>query len=315
MKVFLSWSGDKSHRTARAIREWLPLALDHIEPFVSDLDIGIGDQWRVTLEKNLREGAFGIVCLTRDNLNAEWLGFEVGWLSAQEKKVAILLVDLEISEVPEIMKPFQLASLRGHDIELMVRSINGICPERISDAVLKQRFKAIWPILEERLGTLSMGWDDYEDSINKLTDMIWRPPDRNDFEPDIIVCVNHGGTVLGGLIYYKKGRAGSQMTLTTVTKSSEENTVELNQLIPKALKRIAESGRKLRILLVDDSLKSGSSMKSVCEMVRRIAAKHGEAEIKTAVIVNREDSSHKALQPDYFLKEYGSVIRFPYGPI
>jgi hypothetical protein len=35
MKVFLSWSGNRSKMLANTLREWLPLVLHYLEPWVS----------------------------------------------------------------------------------------------------------------------------------------------------------------------------------------------------------------------------------------------------------------------------------------
>lgn len=45
MKVFISWSGKRSKAMANALKEWIPLIVQHAEPFVSDKDISAGDRW------------------------------------------------------------------------------------------------------------------------------------------------------------------------------------------------------------------------------------------------------------------------------
>jgi hypothetical protein len=35
VKIFISWSGDRSHQLAQALHGWLPLVLPYVEPWLS----------------------------------------------------------------------------------------------------------------------------------------------------------------------------------------------------------------------------------------------------------------------------------------
>ena len=75
MKVFLSWSGDRSRQVAEALRDWLPGVLQAVEPWLSAKDLVVGDRWSVALTKALEETRIGVICLTKDNVDASWLHF------------------------------------------------------------------------------------------------------------------------------------------------------------------------------------------------------------------------------------------------
>lgn len=44
MKVFLSWSGERSRLVATALHEWLPQVINAVEPFISS-NIDAGARW------------------------------------------------------------------------------------------------------------------------------------------------------------------------------------------------------------------------------------------------------------------------------
>ena len=74
MKVFISWSGNTSLKVAQLLREWLPYVINSIEPYVSSDDIDKGARWSVDIAKELEDSTFGILCVTKDNLEAPCSG-------------------------------------------------------------------------------------------------------------------------------------------------------------------------------------------------------------------------------------------------
>ena len=71
MKVFISWSGDRSQAVANAFKEWLPMVLQYVEPWVSEKDINAGERWAQMIAGELEQANFGIICLTPENLKSE----------------------------------------------------------------------------------------------------------------------------------------------------------------------------------------------------------------------------------------------------
>ena len=68
MKVFISWSGPLSHRIALILRDWLPVVLPCMDPWVSSEDIPKGTRWGTELARELEGTHSGIICLVPDNL-------------------------------------------------------------------------------------------------------------------------------------------------------------------------------------------------------------------------------------------------------
>ena len=81
MKVFLSWSGERSRAVAEALREWLPFINAEIQPWMSGTDIEPGARWSNAIAEELDAISIGIVCVTRENQSSPWLNFEAGALA------------------------------------------------------------------------------------------------------------------------------------------------------------------------------------------------------------------------------------------
>lgn len=109
MKVFISWSGKRSEALAKALREWFPLVLHFVEPWLSQSDIQAGERWSVQVAKGLETCNFGVLCVTKENLNSPWILFEAGALakSMEDGRVIPLLLDLDLKEISGPLAQFQ----------------------------------------------------------------------------------------------------------------------------------------------------------------------------------------------------------------
>jgi hypothetical protein len=156
MKVFISWSGQRSKELANALRDWLPLVLQYIEPWVSDKDISAGERWAQAIAGELEAANFGIICITPENIHSEWILFEAGALSKsmQDAKVIPLLFGLELSDLSGPLSQFQAQKMEETGIKEIVKAINNISSSKTSDQIVDQLVPALWPRLSQVVSTI-----------------------------------------------------------------------------------------------------------------------------------------------------------------
>lgn len=162
MKVFVSWSGQKSRDVAEIFRDWLPSVLHAAKPFVSSRDIRVGTRWQTEIATELDDTDFGLICVTRENQAAEWLNFEAGALakSVDSSRVVPVAIDLSPAEIPNPLGQFQAIKLVREDVAHLLVSMNETCPDPIPDGNVSKALEKWWPDLEEALARVNQY--DYE---------------------------------------------------------------------------------------------------------------------------------------------------------
>ena len=159
MKVFLSWSGHKSHEVALALRDWLPSVIQTIKPYVSSEDIDKGARWSTDIAKELEDSTYGILCVTKENVEAPWLLFEAGALSKMMDKsyVCPFIFDLKRAQVQGPILQFQSTVFEKEDVRKLVASVNAACGEEaLKDDFLNKTFEVWWPNLEKKLNDIKV---------------------------------------------------------------------------------------------------------------------------------------------------------------
>ena len=157
MRVFLSWSGDVSHKVALILHNWLPEVIQQIEPYMASEDIAKGARWGADIAQELEAASFGILCLTKESMNEPWLNFEAGALSksVNNSNVCPFLFGVEKAEIVEPLRQFQAVSETKDDIKKLIHSLNEKCENRLADPRLNSAFEQWYPNLIDRLGELS----------------------------------------------------------------------------------------------------------------------------------------------------------------
>lgn len=156
MRVFLSWSGERSQALASALRDWLPLVLHYADPWLSKTDINAGERWSLEVAKELDASGFGVSCITAENITAPWLLFEAGALakSLQEGRVVPLLLDLDFSDISGPFAQFQAKKAEKLGIWETICSINAVATAPVLNPKLEQLFEALWPGLEASIAAV-----------------------------------------------------------------------------------------------------------------------------------------------------------------
>lgn len=156
MKIFISWSGERSHLLAQALHGWLPLVLHYVKPWLSEADVAAGERWAQAVAKELETSNFGIICVTPENLGSPWVLFEAGALakSMQGAKVIPLLFNLEFSDIGGPLAQFQAKKVERSGLAEVINSINQSADQAVPEDRARQLFGALWPEFEKQLDSI-----------------------------------------------------------------------------------------------------------------------------------------------------------------
>jgi len=157
MKVFISWSGERSKAIAEALRDWLPSVVQSVRPWLSLADIDKGTRWRTEIAEQLEQCRIGIICLTPENLSSQWLLFEAGALSKIQGQsyVCTFLHELVPTDVRDPLAQFQHTVAEKEDIKNLVMTINRAQGENANpEAQVERVFEWGWDELSGLIQTV-----------------------------------------------------------------------------------------------------------------------------------------------------------------
>ena len=156
MKVFLSWSGERSQAIAEALRDWLPKVIQAVQPWMSAADIERGARWSSDIAAELEQTRFGILCLTPENLESMWIHFEAGALSKTIEKTFVCpyLFELEPADLKGPLVQFNAARAHKEETRKLVLTINAAQETPLFKATIEESYEVWWPKLEKRFGHL-----------------------------------------------------------------------------------------------------------------------------------------------------------------
>ncbi len=231
VKVFLSWSGDRSRLVATALNSWLPYVLNDVSPFVSS-NIDAGARWQTEIANELEETNFGIVCVTAENQHAPWLNFEAGALAktVDASRVIPLAINLRPAEIANPLGQFQSQKMDQEGVGKVVSAINRALPKPLSADHINKATGTLWPEFEKYIQAIDQRLDE------DLTDRHPRRTDRELIE-DILNSIRSmaraGDNILavpllGRGAYSRRARSALREHLNQLDAAAEgEITIEM----------------------------------------------------------------------------------------
>lgn len=153
MKVFLSWSGQRSKEVANLLSDWLCCVIQASRPWISTRDLDRGSLWFGEINDQLKDTTVGIICLTQENKNRPWILFEAGALAKglSTSRVCTLLVDLEPKDIEDPLAQFNHTFPTHESVLGLVKTLNStLGTSGLDNRILEQVFSTYWPQFEER---------------------------------------------------------------------------------------------------------------------------------------------------------------------
>lgn len=155
MDFFISWSGERGRLVATAFRDWLPLIVQTVKPWMSP-DLEKGKRWDGALAQRLATANVGMVCITADSRTAPWILYEAGAVGkALESRVFTFLLDVESKDLPPPLGAINATRYEEAEILKLAQDVNSLAASRdenVADPkVIHTLFSTFWPRLDDAM--------------------------------------------------------------------------------------------------------------------------------------------------------------------
>ncbi len=147
MKIFISWSGNRSRAVAEILRDWTKCVIQASRPWLSTRDIDRGALWFSEINDQLKDTSVGIICLTQENKGRPWLLFESGALAKglSSNRVCTLLIDLHPADLEDPLAQFNHTYPERESMWSLVRTLNScLAGNALDERILEQIYATYW---------------------------------------------------------------------------------------------------------------------------------------------------------------------------
>ncbi|PVZ86721.1 toll-Interleukin receptor [Serratia sp. S1B] len=157
MKVFLSWSGQRSKEVANLLSDWLCCVIQASRPWISSRDLDRGSLWFGEINDQLKDTTVGIICLTQENKTRPWILFEAGALAKglSTSRVCTFLIDLEPKDIEDPLAQFNHTFPTKESTYGLVKTLNStLMNNGLDNKILEQIFNTYWPQFESKFNEI-----------------------------------------------------------------------------------------------------------------------------------------------------------------
>jgi TIR domain len=171
MKIFISWSGNRSRYIAEQLRDWLPKVLQFTKPWCSSRDIEAGDFWDKEIREELKDCQFAIICLTKENIRSPWINYEAGAISEKlGGRVCPYLFEISPSDLSTSpLNRLQAVEADEKGTFKLVDGMNSVAKkigiECLEREHLRETFDIWWNRLEE-------GWESIRGAVEQMDNKV-----------------------------------------------------------------------------------------------------------------------------------------------
>ena len=151
MKVFISWSGERSKKVAELLDDWIQCVIQAVDPWMSSKDIDRGALWFSEISDQLANTSIGVICLTKENKNKPWILFESGALAKglSSNRVCTFLIDLLPSDLQNPLAQFNHTFPNKESVWELVQTINlTLKDKKLKESILSKVFDTYWEQFE-----------------------------------------------------------------------------------------------------------------------------------------------------------------------
>ncbi|MGL4697441.1 hypothetical protein [Enterococcus larvae] len=171
MDVFLSWSQSPSREYAEIFNKYIPIVMQHVNPFMSSQSIEKGSIGTKVIYDNLSNTGVGLLFMTPNNISEQWINFEAGALFKGHdlNRVTPLLFDGCEKILKGPIRSLQYSEFSKDNVFAAFQSINNNSrEEKLSEERLSASFDNIWEKIENEIKSVNFEYDESETEVDVL---------------------------------------------------------------------------------------------------------------------------------------------------